>query len=182
LVAERPAVERKGVDSINYKLAAGLLADGLACGGPEVHHHYYGPNGEVIEGSGDCGNSPLIGQHLWEINNCRSGLYFAENCAIGISLGEGYDYSDNAIIDGLEVIAPDNNPRFFNPDLRFDPAALGKRAVQLNRKLDQYHGLVLVGEGCSEIRFDDCVFAPTSRTFTGWQDCKASPFYARWLD
>ena len=131
MVAERPAVERKGVDSINYKLAAGLLADGLACGGPEVHHHYYGPNGEVIEGSGDCGNSPLIGQHLWEINNCRSGLYFAENCAIGISLGEGYDYSDNAIIDGLEVIAPDNNPRFFNPDLRFDPAALGNNSFAL---------------------------------------------------
>ncbi|HLD79287.1 MAG TPA: hypothetical protein VJA18_01895 [Candidatus Nanoarchaeia archaeon] len=54
LVAEQPAVEREGMKSINYKIAAGLVAAGLGCGGSEVHHHYYGPNGEEIISSGNC--------------------------------------------------------------------------------------------------------------------------------
>ena len=54
LVVEQPAVEREGVDSINYKLAAGLLAATIGCGGSEVHHHFYGPNGEEIASSGNC--------------------------------------------------------------------------------------------------------------------------------
>ena len=52
VVAERPAVEREGMKSINYKLAAGLVA--ISCGGTNIHN-YYGPNGEIISsGEGNC--------------------------------------------------------------------------------------------------------------------------------
>ena len=85
LVAEQPAVEREGIKSINYKLAAGLVAAGLGCG-TEINN-YYGPNGEEITNSGNCGE--FKGKHIHYAGECNAGTVepVGRDCSITFSDG-----------------------------------------------------------------------------------------------
>jgi len=98
LVAEQPAIERKGMKSINYKLAAGLVAAGLGCG--TNIHNYYGPNGEEITSSGNCGE--FNGQYLW-VMDCDAGSSepVSEDCVI--KLGGNGGHSTQISIDGRNI-------------------------------------------------------------------------------
>jgi len=98
VVAERPAVEREGMKSINYKLAAGLVA--ISCGGTNIHN-YYGPNGEIISsGEGNC--DEFKGQYLW-VMDCDAGSSepVSEDCVI--KLGRNRGYSTQISIDGRNI-------------------------------------------------------------------------------
>ena len=114
-----------------------------------------------------CGNSPVFGKYLWEINSCGWSMHMGDDCVVGAKglagAREGeYNYSlpnwgGMTTYYGLSIYFADDSgaATVLNPDLRFSPDA-GDQWRQVNAKLEQYGGYVLQGD-CSVDNLDDCV-------------------------
>lgn len=154
----------------------------IGCGDEaDVHNHYYvgGGNEETSgsTGSGNtpenpCGNSPIYGKHLWEIQKCRISFTMEEDCSVTIA-GEG-GKRDFGSYDGLEINMVDYGvTKHFDPAFRFSSAY-----PNLNAALDEHSGYVLQpSDDCTEDHPDDCAFIPLSIPYENQTACQTSEYF-----
>ena len=120
---EQPAIEKQGVKTINYQLAAGLLSLGLAgCGGTEINNHYYGPDGEeiLVESGSNCGE--FKGKYIFD-PSCE--LYtdkIKNDCTFKMSGDEGREWVGSITGNRMYLNQirgePDNDkPTMWNVDM-----------------------------------------------------------------
>lgn len=124
-------------------------------------------------------NSELYEKHLWEIAECRNGLYFRDDCKVGIALGgdKEYDFNNgkfvNTTYEGLTMEFERSGKFTFDPELRFTHEA-HKDYKTINRILDNRQSYVLKVDGvCDQDNLkENCLYIVEDRIHPGSTICK----------
>ncbi|MEW5897541.1 MAG: hypothetical protein AB1668_07645 [Nanoarchaeota archaeon] len=120
--------------------------------------------------SNPCGNSPVYNTFLWCIE-CNWSLQMNDNCEASTSLGDSGTYS------GLNVTLESGTYQL-DPNFRFKNIE-GQKSYwkEVNKKLDQYNGYVLLIDGCQTGFIDDCAFVSVKEPWAGAEACRKSKYY-----
>lgn len=141
------------------------------------------PEDDMETPENPCGNSPVYGKHLWEVDECQVGYHMREDCRVGKWDSEGtlYDYSSESFggeitYDYLSLEGKDGSLYSLDREMRF---VGGKDWQRANDILNRFAGYILLpNDSCNSSESDDCtLLIPLTEPFPGEDQCRSSPFY-----